>query len=106
VNKYAPTDLQELVRARAPVIAKGIKEAASRSNNEADLVAEVEDVLKRFEKNFNLTLSLKRERTLINGRADAVYNRFVVEYEPPGSLRKESGYHRNEHAVGQVRDYM
>jgi hypothetical protein len=48
------------------------------------LAAEVENVLERFASNFGVTLSLDRERTLINGRADAVYNRFVIEYEPPG----------------------
>jgi hypothetical protein len=51
---------------------------------EADLAAEVENVLERFASNFDVTLSLDRERTLINGRADAVYNRVVIEYEPPG----------------------
>jgi hypothetical protein len=58
------------------------------------LVAEVENVLERFASNFDVTLSLDHERTLINGRADAVYNRngradavysrVVIEYEPPG----------------------
>lgn len=103
---YSPTELEALVRQRAPEIAHSIRGAASQSNNEAALVAEIEDILKRFEKNFDLNLRLDRERTLINGRADAVYNRFVIEYEPPGSLRKDPSYSHNKHAVGQAQQYM
>ena len=94
------------MRVRAPEIAGHIQAAAQRSQNEADLVAEVEDVLKNFERNFDINLYLARERTLINGRADAVYNRFVIEYEPPRSLRPDPDYRHNKHAVGQVKQYM
>jgi len=106
MSQYSTTDLESFVRQRAPEIAKEIQEAAGRSNNEADLVAEVEDVLKNFEKKFDLTLHLTRERTLINGRADAVYNRFIIEYEPPKSLRKQLGYRHNQHAIEQVKQYV
>lgn len=103
---YTPTDLEAFVRQRAPQIAHDIQKAAQRSSNEADLVAEVERILERFAKNFDISLHLDRERTLINGRADAVYNRFVIEYEPPGSLRKEPSTRANRHAVDQVKHYM
>lgn len=106
MNNYSPTELEEFVRVRAPEIAGHIQAAAQRSQNEADLVAEVEDVLKNFERNFDINLYLARERTLINGRADAVYNRFVIEYEPPRSLRPDPDYRHNKHAVGQVKQYM
>jgi len=78
-------------RQRAPEIAQEIRQAADRAHSEADLVATVEPILERFAKNFDVTLHLDRERTLINGRADAVYNRFVIEYEPPRSLQKSNG---------------
>jgi SAM-dependent methyltransferase len=106
MSHYTPTDLEAFVRQRSPEICQGIQRAASRSRNEADLVAEVEDVLRSFERNFDLTLHLARERTLINGRADAVYNRFVIEYEPPKSLRKQANYRHNQHAIDQVKQYM
>ena len=60
---YSPTELEASVRQRAPQIARDIQAAAQRARGEADLVAEVEDVLKRFEKNFDLSLRLERERT-------------------------------------------
>ncbi|MFN3763466.1 MAG: hypothetical protein ACK4WK_09745, partial [Anaerolineae bacterium] len=74
---YTPTELEAFVRQRAPEIARDIQAAAARSSNEADLVAQVERILERFAKNFDVSLRLERERTLVNGRADAVYNRFV-----------------------------
>ncbi len=103
---YTPTELEAFVRQRAPQIAQEIRDAACRSCNEADLVAAVERVIEKFAQNFDVTLNLERERTLINGRADAVYNRFVIEYEPPNSLRKEPAARPNQHAVAQVKQYL
>lgn len=40
------------------------------------------------------------------GRADAIYNRFVVEFEPPGSLRPSLLHSATRHAVDQVRQYL
>lgn len=74
---FTPTELEALVHHRAPEIAREIRDTACKACNEADLVAAVERVI--------VTLNLERERALVNGRADAVYNRFVIEYEPPTS---------------------
>ncbi|MGD2144996.1 MAG: N-6 DNA methylase, partial [Anaerolineae bacterium] len=53
-----------------------------------------------------MDLSLREEYTLVDGRADAVYNRFVVEYEAPGSLRSRNGYQSNRQAIDQVKQYI
>ena len=106
MRNYTPTDLEAFVRQRAPEIARAIQAAAQRSANEADLRGEVEPILARFASNFDVTLRPERERTLVSGRADAVYNRFVVEYEPPGSLRRERNARPNQHAVEQVQRYL
>ncbi len=103
---FTPTDLEAYVRQRAPEIARGIRTAAQKARVEADLVAEVEKVLDKFSKNFDVTLHLERERTLINGRADAVYNRFVIEYEPPNSLQRSNTARTNKHAIEQVQQYI
>src|SRR5947207_14077899 len=103
MTTYSPTDLEAFVRQRAPEITRDITEAARRSRNEADLVAAVERVIERFASNFDVSLNHERERTLINGRADAVYNRFVIEYEPPGSLRRSIEFRHNQHSIGQVK---
>ncbi|MGH2500083.1 MAG: N-6 DNA methylase [Candidatus Limnocylindria bacterium] len=41
-----------------------------------------------------------------SGRADAIYNRFVIEFEPPGSLRPSVAHSATTHAVGQVQQYL
>ena len=41
-----------------------------------------------------------------SGRADAVYNRFVIEFEPPGSLRASVQHSATQHAVQQVQQYL
>jgi len=40
------------------------------------------------------------------GRADAIYNRFVIEFEPPGALRPSLMHSATRHAVGQVKQYL
>ena len=106
--KFNATQLEDFVRDRAPQIAKDIRAAADKAHNEADLVAEVEKLLDRFDQNpdFDIQLHLERERSLLNGRADAVYNRFVIEYEPPHSLQKTNSARTNRHAIDQVKQYM
>jgi SAM-dependent methyltransferase len=104
-SSYTPTELEAFVRQRAPEIARDIQ-AAACARVEADLVAEVEDVLKKFEHSFDLNLRLERECALVTGRADAVYNRLVIEYEPPGSLRSNNSARPNQHAIQQVKDYF
>ena len=104
--EYSTTDLEAYVRQRAPKVAQNIRRAAGKARNEADLVAAVEKLLEKFSANFDVTLHLEKERTLINGRADAVYNRFVIEYEPPASLRRSNAYRANAHAIEQVKQYM
>ena len=104
--EYSPVQLESFVQSRAPQIAQDIVLAAKNSQNEADLVAQVEKLLDRFTDSFDLQLHLQRERTLVNGRADAVYNRLVIEYEPPRSLNKSNSHRNNQHAIQQVKDYM
>ena len=104
--QFDPVKLESFVKIRAPQIAKDIQAVAAKANNEADLVAETEKILDKFATNFDIQLDLRRERTLINGRADAVYNRFVIEYEPPRSLTKSNTHRNNKHAIEQVQNYM
>ncbi|MFN8159805.1 MAG: N-6 DNA methylase [Solirubrobacterales bacterium] len=44
--------------------------------------------------------------TLVTGRADAVFNRLIIEWEPPGALSGAARHPANKHAVGQVRRYV
>jgi SAM-dependent methyltransferase len=40
------------------------------------------------------------------GRADAIFNRFVIEFEPPGALRPSLIHSGTTHAVAQVQQYL
>ena len=62
-------------------------------------------VFESFAEHLGLILQPRVEYTIISGRADAVYNRFVIEYEAPGSLTEKDSA-KNRHAIGQVRQYI
>lgn len=99
--------MERIVRREAPRIAEAIRQAAEQARNEMEFRRPVANLIEEFAKEkLDLELSPREEYTLINGRADAVYNRFVVEYEPPGSLRSSNGYVSNQHAIGQVKQYI
>lgn len=40
------------------------------------------------------------------GRLDAIFNRFVIEFEPPGALRPSVIHSGTRHAVSQVQQYL
>jgi len=88
--------------------ARRFREAAASSHNEAEFQRKCTNILEDFAKKagFGRDFLPREEYTLINGRADAVYNRFLIEYERPGSLRDRNSYHHNQHAIGQVKRYL
>ena len=101
-----PLQLEELMRREAPRIAAAIREAAHGAN-EAEFRRPVANLVEDFARaHLDVSFRVQEERTLIAGRADAVYNRFVIEYEPPGSLHSSNGYRTNQHAIGQVKQYI
>lgn len=99
---------EDLIRKHAPEVAEQIKRAAQDAwGNEAQFRGNLARgrVFEGFAEHLGLQLQPHEEYTLINGRADAVYNRFVVEYEPPGSLTSKDSQ-KNRHAIGQVKQYI
>lgn len=95
---------------QAEALATALLAAAERHpGNEAAFRDEAERELARIAKPLgvkDLDRSKKVEMTLATGRADAVFNRLVVEWEPPGSMSVKERHAHNRHAVGQVRDYV
>jgi hypothetical protein len=98
--------LEVLIRRKASEIATRIKAAGERSANEAEFRSKVTRYIEDFAEESGLNLIPREEYTLVNGRADAVYNRFVIEYEPPRSLRENLSARTNQHAIEQVKKYM
>jgi hypothetical protein len=102
-------DLKELesqIKNIAPSLSKEIDHSAKSSHNEAEFRTKVARLIEDFATKAGLTIPLREEYTLINGRADAVYNRLIIEYEPPNSLRPSNSYKANQHAIGQVKNYI
>jgi hypothetical protein len=94
------------IRQKAPVFCELVQEAARKAHNEAEFQRQVNNHIERFAQQLGVQLLFREQYTLATGRADAVYNRFVIEYEPPGSLRNSLNHKHTDHAVQQVKDYI
>jgi len=99
-------NIEKLVKLNAPNFARMIKQAANDSRNEAEFRTKITRLIEGFAEKIKLAVPLREEYTLINGRADAVYERLIIEYENPGSLKESNSYHNNKHAIDQVKRYM
>ncbi|MDR7533112.1 MAG: hypothetical protein QN183_05775 [Armatimonadota bacterium] len=72
---------------------------------EADFRRAIEPLLDDFCREVGLDQLAHAEYTLATGRADAVFNRLVVEYERPGTLKKPPDA-ATRNSIRQVRDYI
>jgi methylase of polypeptide subunit release factors len=94
------------VTERSAEITRLIQNAARASRNEADFRKQFSRVIEDFAKELDIPVLVREEYTLAKGRADAAYNRLILEYEPPGSLRPSLTHKHTAHAVQQVKDYI
>ena len=83
------TDIEAEIRTKASNLAQQIREAAASSHNEAEFRTKVTLFIDDIADKLKLPIYLREEYTLLDGRADAVYNRLVLEYKSPGVLRGE-----------------
>jgi SAM-dependent methyltransferase len=72
---------------------------------EADFRRKIDPLLEEFCTKVGVTPLAHAEYTLATGRADAVFNRLVIEYERPGVLKKSPDA-ATRHAIQQVKDYL
>ena len=112
------SDIQRLELA----IREGTSQAEGSGRPEAVLREHVQPVLEEILQERGARSSARDEFTLAvpstanadlldapldtTGRADAIYNRFVIEFEPPGSLRPSIQHSATKHAVAQVQQYL
>ncbi len=73
--------------------------------NEADFRRVIGRILEDFCAEIGATPIAHSEYTLANGRADAVFNRLVIEYERPGVLKKPPDA-ATCHSIQQVKGYL
>jgi methylase of polypeptide subunit release factors len=99
-------ELERELRQLAPKMAVEIREAAAQARNEAEFRTKITRLIEGLATKLDLDLPLAEEYTLINGRADAVYERLVIEYEPPGSLKANNRHSANQRTLTQLRGYV
>ena len=92
----AAKELAAVLRGAAKI---GVLEKAFRAPVEAHLI--------EVARNANIELVPHTEVTLGTGmRADTIYNRFIVEWEKPGSLSANNKSTANHHTIGQIKSYV
>ncbi len=77
----------DYLRRIAPDFTRRIAQAAAQAHNEAEFEREMNNAIAGIAEALGVGLLFRQQYTLATGRADAVYNRFIIEYENPGTLR-------------------
>lgn len=92
--------------ADASRIALAISAAAAHSPNERVFQRSCTNVLAEYAQGAGVRVAPREEYILVSGRADAVYNRLVIEYEAPRSLSRFVTQARTSHAIAQAQAYI
>jgi len=98
--------LYRLVDGEAPAFLKAVTDSVASSHNEREFQTRITRFIEDFSTRVGVDLLFREEYTLATGRADAVYNRLVIEYEKPGSMRPNLDHARTRHAINQVKQYI
>jgi len=97
-------DREAIVRLWAKKLQQKLDEVIPRRPVEAELRHAIEPLLDDFCREVRINPLAHAEYTLASGRADAIFNRLVIEYKKPGVLRP-NGDRATLQAVKQVADY-
>ena len=92
-------------------IVKHIREAvkiagATPNNPEGKLRELISPIWEKFlkEKRVGLSLQIRDELTLANGRADTVFNKLILEYKKPNTIKPNN--EKNRKLISQVEGYI
>jgi hypothetical protein len=100
-------DHESLIKAYAQKLFETCQALAPQKLSEAEFRRPIDNLLEEFAQKAGLGPLLRVERTLTGrGRADAVLNRLVIEYEQPGKLSPNLTDTATAHAVDQVKRYL
>jgi SAM-dependent methyltransferase len=102
----AHPNLSQLIRKYAAKLEECLKQLLPRHPNEAEFRQPIDQLLGEFCTEAELNPLAHAEYTLATGRADAVFNRLVIEYERPGTLSDKLSHRATAHAVEQVKRYL
>lgn len=99
--------LRERISRDAPEITRRIRKAADDNpGSEARFRTLFAQIIEPWAQALDIPILVREERTLAAGRADATYNRMVIEYEAPGRLRDNVNHGATAHAIQQAKDYV
>lgn len=98
-------DPETLIRVWSNRILHKVQQVVPGNPSEADFRHAVEPLLDEFCVEIGVNPLAHAEYTLATGRADAVFNRLVIEYERPGVLKKSMDQ-ATRHAIKQAEDYV
>ncbi len=93
------SQIYERIHQMAPAFAHATRQAVEQAHNEAEFERLMNNEIERAARVLGTQLLFRQQYTPATGRADAVYNRLVIEYEPPGSLRENLRHGHTAHAV-------
>ncbi|MGQ9631835.1 MAG: Eco57I restriction-modification methylase domain-containing protein [bacterium] len=96
---------ERIVREWREKILRKLQEVLPANPVEADLRHAIEPLLDRFCEEIGLNPLAHAEYTLATGRADAIFNQLIIEYERPGTLNEKPDK-ATSHAIQQVKDYI
>ena len=99
-------DNESFLHAAAKKLAEKTLAAAKAATNEAEFRIPFQAAIADAAQTIGAPIQPRDEVSLIEGRADTVYNRLVIEYERPGFLNSKKQTANNLHAIQQVKDYI
>jgi SAM-dependent methyltransferase len=100
-----PRERHTLIRDWAIRLQGKLREILPSRPNEAEFRKPIERLLEEFCHSVGVSPLTHTEYTLATGRADAVFNRMVIEYERPGTLKLPPDKATRD-SVEQVRRYL
>jgi SAM-dependent methyltransferase len=99
-------DNENLLHATASKLAEKTLATAKIATNEAEFRIPFQAAIAEAAQSIGAPIQPRDEVSLIEGRADTVYNRLVIEYERPGFLKNYNKHGNNQHAIQQAKDYI
>src|SRR5688572_15287195 len=90
----------------AKTLATATQTAAQAGGVEQTFRIAFQGAIKQSAHELALALTAVDEFRMLEGRADTVYNRLVIEYERPGFLKPSNKHGNNQHAIQQAKDYI
>ncbi len=99
-------DSESILHSAAKTLAEKTLAAAKGATNEAEFRIPFQAAIAVAAQAIGAGIQPRDEVSLIEGRADTVYNRLVIEYEHPDSLKSYNKNRNNAHAIQQVKDYI